>query len=169
MKDADSDYSGGIVHICFSCSNRYAEQVNPLLVQAQRKLVTRVSQYSGPAVPQPHFQLAEQEIGGPITSEKYARLQLKVQIKDDDQRSEINPGAHIDPEGHDVYSGMYVILGQRCLQTEKNNETISKKTNKKQTKHSQVRCLDVHVYVGGKYTTLLIIGNIASRISWNFA
>ena len=76
-----------------------------MLVQAQRKLVTRVSQYNGPSIPQPHFQLAEQESGGPINARTYAKLQLRLMIPDEDQLSQIHPGAHIDPEGHDVYSG----------------------------------------------------------------
>ena len=41
---------------CFSISSeRYAEQVNPLLVQAQRKLISRIASLGGKLPPQPHF------------------------------------------------------------------------------------------------------------------
>ena len=93
-------------------SDRYAEQVNPLTVQAQRKLIQRIQQYDGRPPPQPHFQLAAAMAGcpgGPVSAKMYTSLQLTVQLKDE-ELSEIDPGAHIDPEGHDAYSGIIVRL-----------------------------------------------------------
>jgi hypothetical protein len=40
----------------------------------------------------------------PITAKQYSSMQLQVQINRDDM-SEIDPGAQIDPEGHDAYGG----------------------------------------------------------------
>ena len=99
------------MYVSLSTSDRYAEQVNPLTVQAQRKIVQRVAQYDGKAPPQPHFQLASNVEGtqvGPITAKMYTTLQLQVQLKDE-ELSDIDPGAHIDPEGHDAYSGKFFI------------------------------------------------------------
>ena len=48
--------------------------------------------------------MAEQENGGKITNKDYVTLQLKVQL-DKDDFSEVDPGARLDPVGHDAYSG----------------------------------------------------------------
>ncbi|XP_077980140.1 cilia- and flagella-associated protein 54-like [Glandiceps talaboti] len=84
---------------------RYAQQVSPLLVQAQRKLINRVSDYGGPPPTQPHFQRASEESGGIlITAHNYQEVQLRVEA-DPSNYKPIDPGGHIDPEGHDVYLG----------------------------------------------------------------
>ena len=46
----------------------------------------------------------EKGVQGPLTSKDYTTLQLKVQFDDDDTYSEIDPGARLDPEGHNAYS-----------------------------------------------------------------
>ncbi|KAK0149173.1 Cilia- and flagella-associated protein 54 [Merluccius polli] len=50
---------------------RFTLQVSPLLVQAQRRLLERVSELGGPPVPQPHH-----DTETPITWRNYARCQL---------------------------------------------------------------------------------------------
>ena len=93
----------------FCFSERYAEQVNPLLIQAQRKLIKRVQEYGGHAPQQPHMLQAMDAAGGPITPKLYLHLKLNVGHAKE-HMSELDPGAHIDPDGHDAYSGMEIIL-----------------------------------------------------------
>ena len=88
----------------FLPSHRFAEQVSPLLVQAQHKLASRIAEHGGSKPPQPHFARAQQQLGGPVTAELYVKLQLKVELQEGDTLN-IDPGAHMDPEGHDAYSG----------------------------------------------------------------
>ena len=92
-------------HITFFIhSDRFAEQVNPLLIQAQRKLINRIEDYGGHMPPQLHFQVAMQNDKQLMTAKQYTIKQLNVQL-DKDNISEIDPGAQIDPEGHDAYGG----------------------------------------------------------------
>lgn len=90
------------------CSHRFAEQVSPLLVQAQRKLISRVAEYDGPIPPQPQFARAQEQLGGPVTAKAYVTLQVRVELEEG-EATEIDPGAHIDPEGHDAYSGTILL------------------------------------------------------------
>ncbi|XP_071809881.1 cilia- and flagella-associated protein 54-like isoform X2 [Asterias amurensis] len=84
---------------------RYSEYVTPLLVQAQRKLISRLQAYGGPPPVQPHFKLASEKLGGePITARNYMNVQLIVEI-DPTNLKAIDVGGRIDPEGHDVYGG----------------------------------------------------------------
>ena len=46
----------------------------------------------------------EKGVLGSLTSKDYTTVQLKVQFDDDDTYSEIDPGARLDPEGHNAYS-----------------------------------------------------------------
>ena len=94
---------------CIYFSNRYVEQINPLLVQAQRKLVQRIKQYDGAPAPQPHFVTAMEECGKPLQAKKYVNLQLKLQLNPEDL-AKIDPGAHIDPNGHNIYGIDTVFL-----------------------------------------------------------
>lgn len=83
--------------------NRYAEQVIPLLVQAQRKIKTRIEQVGGPSVPQPHYRLLASQLGHVVSARDYLTAQLHVHF--DPARSKlIQPGAQLDPMGHDAYT-----------------------------------------------------------------
>ena len=54
----------GYLRFCFYIhSNRYAEQVNPLLIQAQRKLIERISAHGGKCGLQPQFAAVQKETG----------------------------------------------------------------------------------------------------------
>ena len=75
-----------------------------MLVQAQRKLTSRIKAYGGLAPPQPHFQQALTEAGETVTSKNYMNTQLKIQM-DLTNLEPIDMGGRIDPEGHDVYGG----------------------------------------------------------------
>eukprot|EP00058_Branchiostoma_floridae_P024582 XP_002610072.1 hypothetical protein BRAFLDRAFT_125670 [Branchiostoma floridae] len=79
---------------------RHAEQVSPMLITAQRKLIARVEQHGGLPPPQPHYQNAMVQVGGKIGSQLHATLLLKTDLSN---LTEIDPGGHIDPEGHNVY------------------------------------------------------------------
>ncbi|XP_069485517.1 cilia- and flagella-associated protein 54 [Ambystoma mexicanum] len=81
---------------------RYSEKVTPLLVFAQRQLILRIQQFNGPNAPQPHFIKYASKHGEKIHSRNFIGKQLRVATKSKDV---INPGGHIDPEGHDIYSG----------------------------------------------------------------
>ncbi|GFO44544.1 hypothetical protein PoB_007104900 [Plakobranchus ocellatus] len=85
-------------------NNRYAEQVIPLLVQAQHHLERRVEQVGGPAPPQPHFQRLETQLGHIVRAKDYLRAQLVLQVDKEDLARAIQPGAQIDPLGHNTYS-----------------------------------------------------------------
>ncbi|KAL8594729.1 hypothetical protein ACOMHN_051675 [Nucella lapillus] len=84
-------------------NDRYAEQVVPLLVQAQRKVEARIAAVGGPKVPQPHFQEVKATLGRLMTARDYLTTQLKVQF-DPARYKLIQPGAQIDPVGHNTYS-----------------------------------------------------------------
>ena len=43
--------------------------------------------------------------GGKLESTDYVTLQVKLDFNDADTFSEIDPGARLDPEGHNAYSG----------------------------------------------------------------
>ncbi|XP_078673131.1 cilia- and flagella-associated protein 54-like isoform X2 [Branchiostoma floridae x Branchiostoma belcheri] len=79
---------------------RHAEQVSPMLITAQRKLIARVDQHGGLPPPQPHYQNAMAQVGGKIGSQLHTTLLLKTDLSN---LTEIDPGGHIDPEGHNVY------------------------------------------------------------------
>ncbi|ESO99725.1 hypothetical protein LOTGIDRAFT_238729 [Lottia gigantea] len=82
---------------------RYAEQVIPLMVQAQRKLEVIVNQAGGPKPPQKHFQMVLKQLDGVLSAKDYLQCQLKIQVDRRDLKP-VEPGAHIDPLGHNVYS-----------------------------------------------------------------
>ena len=92
--------------LCFS--DRYAEQVVPLLVQAQRKVEARIAQVGGPSVPQPHFEDMTAQLGRLVTARDYLTLQLKVHF-DPARTKLIQPGAQIDPMGHNAYTGPFLV------------------------------------------------------------
>ncbi|XP_063952273.1 cilia- and flagella-associated protein 54-like isoform X1 [Lytechinus pictus] len=84
---------------------RYSEVVSPLLVQAQRKLVSRVSAYGGEPPVQAHFKAAALSHGvDKVTAENYMNIQLKVAF-DRTMMKPLDMGGRIDPEGHHVYGG----------------------------------------------------------------
>ncbi|XP_071817646.1 cilia- and flagella-associated protein 54-like isoform X3 [Apostichopus japonicus] len=86
-------------------NERYSEHLSPVLVQAQRKLVSRVHAYGGPPPEQPHFRISARAYGGEsITAENYMFKQLRVEVNTA-MLPPIETGGRIDPEGHNVYEG----------------------------------------------------------------
>ncbi|XP_071490299.1 cilia- and flagella-associated protein 54-like [Diadema antillarum] len=84
---------------------RYSEVVSPLLVQAQRKLVSRIQAYGGEPPVQAHFKMAAESHGvDKVTASNYMDVQLRVAF-DPTQMKPLDMGGRIDPEGHDVYGG----------------------------------------------------------------
>lgn len=80
--------------LLFSCSrSRYAESLLPLLIVAQRKLQEQIEAHGGPSRSQPI-----------ITVSKETGIAEEFFIKPAEYMS-IEPAVHIDPKGHDVYSG----------------------------------------------------------------
>ena len=88
---------------CFS--DRYAEQVLPILVQAQRQLVNLLADLGGEGPPQKHYRELMQRLGGVVTSKDYLTTQLTLVI-DPNTLPHIPPGAAIDPLGHGIYTGI---------------------------------------------------------------
>lgn len=84
-------------------SDRYAEQVIPLLVQAQRKLDQRITKLGGVAPPQPHFRKLMAQFGGVIKAKDYLKAQLRIEINKSNVQ-QFEPGSQIDPMGHNVHS-----------------------------------------------------------------
>ncbi|CAM9978130.1 unnamed protein product [Lampetra fluviatilis] len=82
--------------------NRHAEQVTPLLVHAQWRLLERVRDSGGPEPPQPHLLLAEQQGGQKSTSHNFVGEQPIVATM---SRDSIEPGMLIDPAGRNLYAG----------------------------------------------------------------
>lgn len=97
-----------------SCSReRYSEVVSPLLVQAQRKLVSRVLAYGGESPVQAHFKAAAENHGvDKVTADNYMDIQLRVAF-DETMMKPLDMGGRIDPEGHHVYGGMSNLLSYR--------------------------------------------------------
>jgi hypothetical protein len=89
-------------------SDRYAEHVIPLLVQAQRKIAKRIASVGGPPLPQPEFRNLTLQLGHMVTVRDYLTLQLKVHC-DPARVKLIQPGAQIDPLGHNTYSGIDLL------------------------------------------------------------
>ena len=97
-------FHNSLHHSILLCSDRYAEQVVPLLVQAQRKVEARINQVGGPSVPQPHYRMLTAQLGRLTTARDYLTARLVVHF--DPSRSKlIQPGAQIDPMGHNTYAG----------------------------------------------------------------
>ncbi|XP_046336681.2 cilia- and flagella-associated protein 54-like isoform X2 [Haliotis rufescens] len=84
-------------------NDRYAEQVIPLLVQAQRKLDQRITKLGGVAPPQPHFRKLMAQLGGVIKAKDYLKAQLRIEINKSNVQ-QFEPGSQIDPMGHNVHS-----------------------------------------------------------------
>ncbi|XP_078309888.1 cilia- and flagella-associated protein 54-like isoform X7 [Crassostrea virginica] len=84
-------------------NDRYAEQVLPILVQAQRQLVNLLADLGGEGPPQKHYRELMQRLGGVVTSKDYLTTQLTLVI-DPNTLPHIPPGAAIDPLGHGIYT-----------------------------------------------------------------
>jgi len=88
---------------CLCFSERYAEQVIPLLVQAQRRLTDIVQELGGKSPPQPHFAEQEARLNSVTTARIYLTQQLKL-VLDKSNLPAVPPGAAIDPLGHGLYT-----------------------------------------------------------------
>ncbi|KAF7649724.1 hypothetical protein LDENG_00136930 [Lucifuga dentata] len=66
---------------------RYALIVTPLIVHAQRMLLSRIASYGGPAVPQPHHVKTQTIIGKQVTCRSYADCQLLSSWTPHDQKA----------------------------------------------------------------------------------
>ena len=93
-------------------SDRFCEQINPLLVHAQHKLTQRCLEYGGGNSSQQHFTLAQEKLKADepelkhktVTTQNYYKLQLELD-KDAVYDARMNPAAHIEPGEFDLYSG----------------------------------------------------------------
>ena len=77
----------------FRFRSRYAESLLPLLIVAQRNLHKQIEAHGGPSRSQPL-----------ITVSKESGIAEEFHIRPAEYMS-IEPAVHIDPEGHNVYSG----------------------------------------------------------------
>ncbi|XP_053377953.1 cilia- and flagella-associated protein 54-like isoform X4 [Mercenaria mercenaria] len=84
-------------------NERHAEQVIPLLVQAQRKLTDGIQELGGKLPPQPHYQQLMYRLNSVVTAKTYLTQQLELVI-DKSNLPPVPAGAGIDPLGHGLYT-----------------------------------------------------------------
>ena len=80
----------------------YAEQLSPVLIHAQKRLIKQSARYEPHSV-QPHFEKLKAELGRYPTIEDLYFFNLKVEI-DPDKLNKIEMGVKIDPRVHDIYN-----------------------------------------------------------------
>jgi hypothetical protein len=83
-------------------SYEFAEQLSPIVILAQRKLIKQVNMLN-PNKKQAHFERLKAELGRYPRIEDLFYVDLKVQL-DRDYINKIDLGVKIDPRVHDVYS-----------------------------------------------------------------
>ena len=92
-----------LTFVCIYYSDRYSEQVIPLLVQAQRRLTQGIQELGGKAPPQPHYQQLMFKLNTVITAKTYLTQQLEI-VMDKNNPPAVALGAGIDPLGHGLYT-----------------------------------------------------------------
>jgi len=90
-----------VIYVTFS--ERHAEQVIPLLVQAQRRLTEGIIELGGKCPPQPHYQKLVAKLNSVVTAKAYLTQQLELVI-DKANLPPVPQGAAIDPLGHGLYT-----------------------------------------------------------------
>ncbi|XP_053884520.1 cilia- and flagella-associated protein 54 isoform X2 [Malaclemys terrapin pileata] len=80
---------------------RYAEQVTPLLVYAQRQLLERIQQFRGPDSPQPHFIKYQGDNANKINCRNFIGKQLRIASTFNEVKVS---GHHFVPEMPDIYT-----------------------------------------------------------------
>ena len=113
----------------FHFRSRYAETLLPLLIVAQRKLHEQMEAVGGPSRSQPHITVSK-ETG--IAEEFFVRPAEYMSIE---------PAVHIDPEGHNVYSGSEDAL--RLVSVSMNiNDSLQVLHEALELKHHTARSLE---------------------------
>ena len=84
------------------------EQVNPLVVQAQRKLIQKIEKTKGPSPPQPHYQKAQQELGEAIDGKVYTNLQLKL-------KGDVVAEAEQEPDDYKAFLSMEIFCYHKIM------------------------------------------------------
>jgi len=91
--------------------SRYTELVGPLIIHAQHKLTSIVSETGGPTVPQPHFSaVLAANSGLPITPADYLQLQLRVMVDDADNRQKQESAAATNRQDKLSYSCTFYVI-----------------------------------------------------------
>uniref|UniRef100_A0A452GHG4 Uncharacterized protein n=1 Tax=Gopherus agassizii TaxID=38772 RepID=A0A452GHG4_9SAUR len=94
-----------LVHIAMHFNTvtheRYAEQVTPLLVYAQRQLLERIQQFRGPDSPQPHFIKYQGDNANKINCRNFIGKQLRIASTFNEVTVS---GHHFVPEMPDTYT-----------------------------------------------------------------
>ncbi|XP_050791921.1 cilia- and flagella-associated protein 54 [Gopherus flavomarginatus] len=94
-----------LVHIAMHFNTvtheRYAEQVTPLLVYAQRQLLERIQQFGGPDSPQPHFIKYQGDNANKINCRNFIGKQLRIASTFNEVTVS---GHHFVPEMPDIYT-----------------------------------------------------------------
>nr|XP_034306398.1 cilia- and flagella-associated protein 54 isoform X5 [Crassostrea gigas] len=136
-------------------NDRYAEQVLPILIQAQRQIMALLEELGGEAPPQKHYCELMQRLGGVVTSKEYLHTQLTLVI-DPHSLPKIPPGAAIDPIGHGIYT---VKDGQKSVSVPL-DVPLSLQTLREVLDKSQYTCRALHhsrklliLYLAGQQNT----------------
>nr|XP_008176980.1 cilia- and flagella-associated protein 54 isoform X6 [Chrysemys picta bellii] len=94
-----------LVHIALHFNTitheRYAEQVTPLLIYAQRQLLERIQQFRGPDSPQPHFIKYQGDNANKINCRNFIGKQLRIASTFNEVKVS---GHHFVPEMPDIYT-----------------------------------------------------------------
>nr|XP_032644430.1 cilia- and flagella-associated protein 54 isoform X6 [Chelonoidis abingdonii] len=94
-----------LVHIAMHFNTitheRYAEQVTPLLVYAQRQLLEKIQQFGGPDSPQPHFIKYQGDNANKINCRNFIGKQLRIASTFNEVTVS---GHHFVPEMPDTYT-----------------------------------------------------------------
>ena len=83
----------------------YAEQLSPVIIHAQKRLIKQSTRLSAKNV-QSHFEKLKSELGRYPTIEDLYFFNLKVEI-DTDNLKKIELGVKIDPRVHDIYQSNF--------------------------------------------------------------
>ena len=141
----------------FLYRGRYAEKVLPLLVFAQEKLLERAEQHGGISTTQPDVVLS-------ADSGKPEGLKINLNAGN----ASFEPGVHIDPKGHDVYSDDNNAQRLFCVPVDKAS-TLQLLKQSVELKHCAARALQhsrelfLRYLAGlGKYCILIHAQNVPS-------
>jgi len=97
-----------LIIIVLITSYYYAEQLSPILIHAQKRLIKQTTRNNFNNV-QPHFEKLKAELGRYPTIEDLYFFNLKVEI-DPDNLKKIELGVKIDPRVHDIYNSKKVTF-----------------------------------------------------------
>ena len=152
----DAEFScAGPNFLLFDSRGRYADKVLPLLAFAQEKLVEKAEKNGGISNTQPDIVLSS-DTGKP--------QDLRINLSADGNVS-FDPGVHIDPRGHDVYTEDNNAQRLFCVPVDRTS-TLQLLKESVELKHCAARALQHSRELSLRY--LAGLGKSGSRLSPNY-